>query len=297
MVTKTGSGQGCGKSWPLCHGKFMPWPLTMDTVIELSHRLVSGSAAILVLLLSALSWRYLKHVREARPLAVISFLFLVAQALFGAAAVVWGQSAVILALHFGVSLISFASVILLTLLIFEVDKKFDAHSVVLDKKMKFHIYGVTIYSYLVVYTGALVRHARASLACPEFPVCSRASAFPTQYHEWVQMGHRAAALSIFIWIAYATWLAVRYYKNQKVVYWGWMTALILVSLQAFSGAMIIFTELNLFVALIHVIFISCLFAVLCYLVMVATRGQTGARKTVPVKKEKQSAFTAEALSD
>lgn len=34
--------------------------------------------------------------------------------------------------------------------------------------MKFHIYGVTIYSYIVVYTGALVRHERASLACQTF---------------------------------------------------------------------------------------------------------------------------------
>ena len=39
--------------------------------------------------------------------------------------------------------------------------------------MKFHIYGVTIYSYIVVYTGALVRHERASLACPDFPLCSK----------------------------------------------------------------------------------------------------------------------------
>ncbi len=56
--------------------------------------------------------------------------------------------------------------------------------------MKFHIYGVTIYSYLVVYTGALVRHERASLACPEFPLCSKNRPWPTQLHEWVQMGHR-----------------------------------------------------------------------------------------------------------
>ncbi len=68
----------------------------------------------------------------------------------------------VLAIHFGISLISFASVILLTCLIFEIDQKFDARSLIMDKKMKFHIYGVTIYSYIVVYTGALVRHERAS---------------------------------------------------------------------------------------------------------------------------------------
>ncbi|UOY93765.1 heme A synthase [Ectobacillus sp. JY-23] len=273
LVTKTGSGQGCGKSWPLCHGKIIPDPLTLETVIELSHRIVSGSAGILVLLLCVLSWFFLKA-REARPLAVVSFLFLIAQALLGAAAVVWGQSAAVLALHFGISLISFASVILLTLLIFEVDKKFNAQALIVDKKMKFHIYGITLYSYIVVYTGALVRHERASLACPSFPLCSKNSALPTQFHEWVQMGHRFAAMLIFFWILYAAVLAVRQYKHERVIYWGWLVALILVSLQAVSGMLVVYTELNLYVALLHALFISCLFAVLCYLCMLARRSKT-----------------------
>ena len=40
----------------------------------------------------------------------------------------------VLAIHFGISLISFASVILLTCLIFEIDQKFDARSLIMDKK-------------------------------------------------------------------------------------------------------------------------------------------------------------------
>lgn len=274
LVTKTGSGQGCGKSWPLCHGELIPTPLTLETVIELSHRLVSGSAGILVLLLCVLSWLYIGHIREAKPLAAVSFLFLLAQALLGAAAVIWPQSGAVLALHFGISLISFASVILLTLLIFEIDKKFDAHALILDKKMKFHIYGITIYTYLVVYTGALVRHEHASLACPSFPLCSKGSPLPTQFHESVQMGHRFAATLVFVWILYATVLTMRHYKQQRVLFWGWIISLILVTLQAVSGILIVVTELNLYVALMHALIISCLFSILCYLVMVATRSKT-----------------------
>ncbi|MFD3448009.1 heme A synthase [Microbacteriaceae bacterium 4G12] len=278
LVTKTGSGQGCGKSWPLCHGQLIPHPLTVETVIELSHRVVSGSAGILVLLLCVLSWWQLKQVREVKPLAILAFLFLVAQALLGAAAVVWGQSAAVLALHFGISLISFASVALLTLLIWEVDKKFNANSVRIDYKMKFHIYGITIYSYLVVYTGALVRHERASLACPTFPFCSRNNPWPTQFHEWVQMGHRFAAFLIFVWILYATILAIRHYKQQRVIYWGWIISLILVLLQAIAGIFIVYTNANLYFSLLHSMFIACLFSVLCYLVMVVTRSDTNVKR-------------------
>jgi heme a synthase len=277
LVTKTGSGQGCGKSWPLCNGELVPSNLSMETIIELSHRLTSGSAGILVTLLCILSWKYYKHVRETKTLAILSFVFLVAQALMGAAAVVWGQMPAVLAIHFGISLISFASVILLTCLIFEIDQKFDARSLIMDQKMKFHIYGVTIYSYIVVYTGALVRHERASLACPDFPLCSKNRPWPTQLHEWVQMGHRAAAMLIFIWILYVMIIAIRQYKQQRVVYWGWIISFILVTLQAVVGVLVVYTNASLSMALLHSLFISCLFAVLCYLAMLGTRSKVNAK--------------------
>ncbi|MBM7703355.1 cytochrome c oxidase assembly protein subunit 15 [Bacillus iocasae] len=272
LVTKTESGAGCGDSWPLCHGELIPSNITPELVIELSHRVVSGGAGILILALSVWSWLALGHVREVKPLALISFFFLVLQGLIGAAAVMWGQSDAVLALHFGISLVSFASVLLLTLIIFEVDQKFDATSVKIAPRMKFHIYGIILYSYLVVYTGALVRHTNASLACPSWPLCSRAG-LPTQMHEWIQMGHRFAAGLIFVWVLIAFIHAFKHYRNQRAIYYGWMIALILVSLQVISGALVVFTKLNLFIALGHALFISCLFGVLSYLALMATRSK------------------------
>ncbi|MCL6585822.1 MAG: heme A synthase [Anoxybacillus sp.] len=273
LVTKTGSGMGCGRSWPLCNGELVPSDITPELVIELSHRLVSGLAGFLVLILSVWSWRAIGHIRETKFLAAVSFVFLVLQGLIGAAAVVWGQSDFVLALHFGISLISFASVFLLTLLIFEIDKKFDAEALVLDRRMKRHIYGIIAYCYVVVYTGALVRHKQASLACPSWPLCSRSRPFPVQLHEWVQMGHRLAAGLIIVWILVATIRAVKYHKHQRVIYWGWIVSLILVLLQMMTGALIVFTQLNLFVALAHAFFISCLFGVLSYLLLLAIRSK------------------------
>ncbi|ATO36578.1 heme A synthase [Geobacillus sp. 47C-IIb] len=271
LVTKTDSGMGCGRSWPLCHGQWIPDDITPQLVIELSHRLVSGLAAIMVLILCIRSWRVMGHVRETKPLAVLSFVFLVLQSLIGAAAVVWGQSDFVMALHFGISLISFAAVLLLTLLIFEVDKKFSATSLQLDGQMRFHIYGIIIYSYLVVYTGALVRHTNASLACPSWPLCAKSRLLPVQFHEWVQMGHRLAAAVIIIWIAVATVHAARYYREQPVIYYGWIISLLLVLAQMVTGALVVFTELNLYISLAHAFFISCLFGVLSYLLLLALR--------------------------
>ncbi|MBP2239990.1 cytochrome c oxidase assembly protein subunit 15 [Cytobacillus eiseniae] len=277
LVTKTDSGMGCGRSWPLCNGELIPTEITAELVIELAHRVVSGVVGIMVLVLSVWTWKKIGHIRETKFLSFCSFFFLLLQGLIGAAAVIWGQSDFVLALHFGISLISFATVLLLTLLIFEVDKKFEAEKVILDPRMKAHIIGVSIYSYIVVYTGALVRHVEASLVCRDWPLCINSTfALPGNMHEWVQMGHRAAAGLIFIWIAYIAYLAITHYKGQKVIYWGSVIAFALVTLQVISGALVVLTRLNLFIALAHAFFISCLFGILSYLLLLVSRSKRNA---------------------
>jgi heme a synthase len=87
------------------------------------------------------------------------------------------------------------------------------------------------------------------------------------------MGHRTAAAGIFIWIAYVTYLAIKKYRQQKVIYWGWISAFTLVSLQVISGASIIFTRLNLYIALMHALFITCLFGVLSYFLLLLSRSR------------------------
>ncbi|TDL72674.1 heme A synthase [Rhodococcus qingshengii] len=274
LVTKTESGMGCGRSWPLCNGEFVPTEITAELVIELAHRLVSGAVGFMVLILSIWTWKVIGHIRETKFLSFLSFFFLLLQGLIGAAAVIWEQSDFILALHFGISLISFAAVLLLTLLIFEIDKKFDVDKLVIDRRMGFHIISISIYSYFVIYTGALVRHTKSSLVCRDWPFCVNDSpALPTNLFEWVQMGHRAAAGLIFIWIGYVTYLAVKKYRQQKVIYWGWISAFTLVSLQVLSGAFVIFTQLNLFIALMHALFITCLFGVLSYFLFLLSRSR------------------------
>jgi cytochrome c oxidase assembly protein subunit 15 len=280
LVTKTGSEMGCGRSWPLCHGQVIPSHITIETVIELAHRLVSGGVGILLLILSIWAWKTIGHKRETKFLVILSLFFLILQALIGAAAVVWGQSDFVLALHFGISLISFASVFLLTLLIFEVDQKFDASSIIIDKRMKFHTIAVTIYSYMVVYTGALVRHTHSSLVCRDWPFCLNDSiGLPTNLHQWIQMGHRLAAGIIFLWIAYITYLSIKHYKDQVVIYRGWIIAFILVCLQVIAGALVIFTRLNLYIALAHALFISCLFGLLSYFILLISRSNSNSKQT------------------
>lgn len=274
LVTKTDSGMGCGRHWPGCNGQLIPDKITTEVLIEFSHRLVTGAVGILILILSVWSWRALGHVRETKFLAFLAMFFLILQALIGAAQVKWGQGDFILALHFGISLISFASVLLLTLLIFEVDRKFDTDKLRIGKTLKWNTIGVALYSYVVVYTGALVRHTDSSLICSDWPLCRNDQfTLPTNMYEWVQMGHRTAAAFILLWIAGIAWHAFKHYKDQKVLYYGWIIAFIIVTLQATTGMLVVLTKLNLFIALLHSLLISLLFGLLCYMILLLSRSR------------------------
>ena len=272
LVTKTDSGMGCGRNWPDCNGSLIPKHITKEVLIEFSHRAVTGSVSIFILVLSVWSWRKLGSVREVKFLSFMAVFFLIAQALIGAAQVLWGQGDFILALHFGISLISFAAVFLLTLIIFEVDQKFNVNNVHIGSTLKWHTIGVTIYSYLVVYTGALVRHTNSSLICRDWPFCRNDDiGLPENFYEWVQMGHRFAAGLIFVWILVITIHVLKHYKDQKVLYWGWILAFIIVCLPVIAGMGVVRSRLNIIVALLHTLFISLLFGLLCYMIMLISR--------------------------
>src|SRR5436305_10980975 len=89
-VTTTGSAEGCGRSWPLCHGRFVP-DFAVATAIEFSHRAVTGVESVLVIALTvAVLLRHGGH-RPVRVLAPLMLGFLLLQAGMGAWAVLYPQ--------------------------------------------------------------------------------------------------------------------------------------------------------------------------------------------------------------
>src|SRR5690625_3690485 len=293
LVTKTDSGMGCGSSWPLCNGQLFPTVITPELIIEYSHRLVSTIIGVTVLLLAVLAWIVLGHIREVKFLSFLSLFFLILQGLIGAAAVVWGQSDFVLALHFGISLISFAAVFLLMLLVFEVDKKLDAISLYIKKQHRVEIYLLMIFTMIVVYSGALVRHVNANLVCGSWPFCWNSSPFAFHdynFYQWVQMGHRLLAGILFIWTIVFFVKVWKQYAQSRVMRWGWIITLALLTLQVIFGALVIFTSLNLWIALLHALFITCYFGMLSYFILLSNRSanqenEIAVKRKIPLKTE------------
>src|ERR687888_805137 len=117
-VTNTGSAEGCGRSWPLCNGQFVP-EFTVATAIEYSHRAVTGVEGLLVVALTAVMLWLWRRERQPLVLALLMLGTLLLQAGLGAGAVLWPQSPLMLATHFGVSLVAFAATFLSAVLVYE----------------------------------------------------------------------------------------------------------------------------------------------------------------------------------
>jgi len=117
-VTDTGSGEGCGRSWPLCHGEFIP-EYAVETAVEYSHRAVTGVEGIIIVATGVGALALHRGRREVKVLVAIMVGSLLLQAGMGASAVMYPQDSTVLALHFGISLICFASTFLVLRLLFQ----------------------------------------------------------------------------------------------------------------------------------------------------------------------------------
>ena len=90
VVRATGSGAGCGSHWPLCNGEVVPLAPTTETLVEYSHRLLSLSALVLGGWLLSRAFRARRDTPALFGAAAASFIFLVFEALLGAATVLLG---------------------------------------------------------------------------------------------------------------------------------------------------------------------------------------------------------------
>ncbi len=84
FVRATGSGAGCGSHWPLCNGEVIPRAPSVETLIELSHRVSSGISLLLVVGLVVGAWRSFPPGHLVRRGAVASLVLMLLEALIGA---------------------------------------------------------------------------------------------------------------------------------------------------------------------------------------------------------------------
>ncbi len=84
FVRATGSGAGCGSHWPTCNGEVIPRAETIETAIELTHRITSGLSFLMVLGLLIAAMRARPKGHPLRRAAALSFFFMITESGVGA---------------------------------------------------------------------------------------------------------------------------------------------------------------------------------------------------------------------
>ncbi|TCZ75846.1 heme A synthase [Paenibacillus albiflavus] len=272
LVTKTDSGKACGDTWPLCNGEFIA-AFTIPQIIESSHRYITGIFGILLLLLVFLVFKYVKR-KDAWWFAIITGIFTIIQAYLGALAALSAQSSIVMALHFGISLVAFAATFLLALVFTKWGDylgEAGAKLSVMSRGFKALIWISVIYCYIVVYVGAYVRHTKSSAGCLDWPLCNGELIPDLEGATGIVFMHRVAAFLLFVLLLVMFIIARKHYRGLDKVYKGIQLAFVIVVLQILSGAAVTFTLLSetwyshLLATLVHGLLIAGLFTVLAYL--------------------------------
>ena len=88
IVRATGSGDGCGASWPTCNGDIIPELDTPSELIEFSHRSVSGVLLIITLIIFVKSFKDEVPTLQKKIIWSLTF-FVLLEALIGAVIVIY----------------------------------------------------------------------------------------------------------------------------------------------------------------------------------------------------------------
>ncbi|MDQ2682730.1 MAG: COX15/CtaA family protein, partial [Chloroflexota bacterium] len=274
-VTDTGSGEGCGRSWPLCHGNFLPEQVR-ESVIEFSHRAVTGVLGFVILFLSIGAIRARKQLPQLVPLVPLMAGSLLLQSGMGAWAVKYPQSAPVLALHFGFSLVAVAGVFLVLRVIDEQRNQQRQWKRPAPRALVFSLWASVVVVYVVAYSGAYIKHAEAVDACRSWPLCDGQVWPGLSGDDGVIFMHRLAALGSVLLVAGIAWLAWRHRDERPDLYNISMLALLVIVCQAIVGAIVAASDMQLSATLLHAGLMTALFLTLC----------EGCRLTVPARAER-----------
>jgi heme A synthase len=238
FVRATGSGAGCGSHWPLCNGVVIPKNVQIETIIEFSHRLTSGAALLLVVILFIWSFRLYPKGSNVRLGASLSLLFIITEALVGAGLVLFEWVAQDASVGRAISIV----IHLINTFILLAALTLTAHWASGGAPLQLRGAGINLWLVLIGLAGTLLMGASGALAAlgdTLFPVNSLAEGirqeFSTTAHYLVRLRllHPSIAVVVgFYLIAVAGLIRVKTETQRIKTYSRWLTIIVLVQLSA-----------------------------------------------------------------
>ena len=270
-VRLTGSGLSC-PDWPLCYGLWFPDQDKLSKITDVNYEFYQimlewihrFNAAIFIapvtLLLFFVGLKATKN-RKIKTFLYSIMIVLAMQGLMGGFTVFDKNSPWSVAAHLGFAL----GLMFLVIKIFLVSLRLKSIKPLPSKNKKIFILYITIIIVLAtMLMGAIVSKSGSSLACDLWPQCSSDGDSLLQYNKIIHISHRFLAFisAIFIVLVVCNYNQI---KKYKIIFNIRNILILLTTLQILLGATVIFTELNLFIAMLHQSIAVLIFIVLSFL--------------------------------
>ncbi len=239
VVRVTDSGLGCGSSWPLCDGRVIP-PLDNITAwIEWLHRLMAAVIGLFGLATLAVAIRaYRKQNQSVLWTTVLAAFLFAFQAGLGAYVVIMDLPPTMVTLHLGTAMLLLGALLWAGFSAFYTPSKPYRRDGVTAL-----VYINTLFSLVIIMTGALVRGSGATLACTSWPFCNNAiSPFGLSLGQLaiIHMLHRYAVLALGVTLALMIWYVFKR-RNEPMVKVAAVVSGLMYLMQAGVGAMFVFS--------------------------------------------------------
>jgi heme A synthase len=266
------SGDGCGAHWPFCNGVVIPHAAATKTLVEFTHRVMTGLDTPLVIGLVIWAFWAFPRAHAVRRYSVLSLIFLVVEALLGAGLVLFRYvandasvgRAIYLSAHLtNTMLLLSALTITAWLASIGVDR---IHFGTLPGLLK----GSLPVALAVCVTGGI-----AALGDTLFPAVSLAAGMRQDFSSASSMFLRLRMIHPVIAIlgaAYLVWVAIRSIRNGSSSSHPAATRVLTITLlQVFAGAFNIALLAPIWMQLIHLLMADVLWIAILLLVLETAR--------------------------
>ena len=270
-VRLTGSGLSC-PDWPLCYGLWFPNQEKLSMISDVNYEFYQimlewihrFNAAIfitpLTLIVFIIGFKLNNSDINQKTLYAI-LVFLAVQGLIGGFTVFDRNSPWSVAIHLGFALI----LLLLVIRVFmqSLNLNLDISFPKIKGKLSTLIISI-VFIMLTMLMGAIVSKSGSSLACDIWPLCSNDGLSIFQHNKFIHIIHRVLAIISAISI----YFVVKFYRDTrqyKLIYRLLNILVTVIVLQILIGATVIFTELNMYIAMLHQSLAVILFMMLSFL--------------------------------
>ena len=270
-VRLTGSGLSC-PDWPLCYGLWFPNQEKLSMISDVNYEFYQimlewihrFNAAIfitpLTLIVFIIGFKLNNSDINQKTLYAI-LVFLAVQGLIGGFTVFDRNSPWSVAIHLGFALI----LLLLVIRVFiqSLNLNLDISFPKIKGKLSTLIISI-VFIMLTMLMGAIVSKSGSSLACDIWPLCSNDGLSIFQHNKFIHIIHRVLAIisAISIYFVVKSYRDTRQYK---MIYRLLNILVAVIVLQILIGATVIFTELNMYIAMLHQSLAVILFMMLSFL--------------------------------